>query len=141
VISLGLERFETAELILSSTGRYKVMALLATFASSGAYILLILRWHGNTNWLESMYIAPGGFGSGVVQSALFISIQAAIDPAHSAVAASSLFLASTTGMMTGMAAVAALLQEMLQRGLGRRLLSLGYSEHTRLKVSPAVLSV
>lgn len=42
-----------------STGRYKWLVYLATLMSASAYTLLLLRWHGRTNWLESLYIFPG----------------------------------------------------------------------------------
>lgn len=32
---------------------------LASLLSASCYTLLILRWHGNTNWLETLYIVPG----------------------------------------------------------------------------------
>jgi predicted MFS family arabinose efflux permease len=114
--------------IIKRTGRYKALVILATTCSSSAYLLLILRWQGHTNWAESLYIIPGGFGTGIVQSALFISIQAATDPAHTAVAASSLYLASSIGMVAGMAGVSAVLQEGLKYGLAKRLGYLGFGE-------------
>lgn len=109
------------------TGRYKLLVLLATIAASIGYLLLILRWHGNTNWLESLYIVPGGFGTGVAQSAIFISIQAAVDPSLAAVATAALFLSTSVGMVAGMAGVSAAMQAMLRRGLDNRLDSLGFS--------------
>lgn len=48
-----------ADLYFLSTGRYKWLVYLATLMSASAYALLILRWHGNTNWWESLYIFPG----------------------------------------------------------------------------------
>ncbi|KAF2791573.1 MFS general substrate transporter [Melanomma pulvis-pyrius CBS 109.77] len=114
--------------IIKRTGRYKALIILATVCSSSAYLLLIIRWHGHTNWAESLYILPGGFGMGIVQSALFISLQAAIDPAHAAVAASSLYLASSIGTVAGLAGVSAVLQQGLRFGLGRRLKELGIGE-------------
>jgi predicted MFS family arabinose efflux permease len=114
--------------IIKRTGRYKALIILATTCSSSAYLLLILRWQGHTNWAESLYIIPGGFGTGIVQSALFISIQAAIDPAHAAVAASSLYLASSIGTVAGMAGVSAVLREGLRYGLAKRLGYLGFDE-------------
>ena len=43
----------------SRTGRYKLLVTLAVTCSSLSYLLLMLRWHGNTNWWESLYIIPG----------------------------------------------------------------------------------
>ncbi|KAF2845035.1 MFS general substrate transporter [Plenodomus tracheiphilus IPT5] len=120
--------------IIKRTGRYKALILTATIVSSSAYLLLILRWHGDTNWLESLYIFPGGFGMGVVQSALFISVQAGIDPTQTAVAASALYLASAIGALSGMAGVSAVLQSTLRLGLDRRLSNLGFTGHMKRKI-------
>lgn len=78
------------------TGRYKRLSILSVAISSVGYFALLLRWHGHTNWLESLYIIPGGFGSGMAQSALFISLQAVIaDPAHMSPAVSFMYLSGT----------------------------------------------
>ncbi|KAF2127802.1 MFS general substrate transporter [Dothidotthia symphoricarpi CBS 119687] len=108
-------------IIIKRTGRYKSLIIVATLGASIGYLLLILRWHGNTNWLESLYIIPGGFGTGIAQSALFISVQAAIDPTHTAIAASTLYLSSSVGSLAGMAGASAVLQGALRKCLNRRL--------------------
>jgi hypothetical protein len=46
------------------TGCYKYLTIFATLSSALTYLLLILRWHGHTGILESLYIIPGGFGCG-----------------------------------------------------------------------------
>lgn len=120
--------------IINSTGRYKLLTIVATLIASCAYLLLILRWHGNTNWLESLYIFPGGFGMGVVQSALFISVQAAIDPSFAAIAASTLYLTSSVGFLSGMAGVSAVLQGTLRFGLAQRLDGLGINADKKLRI-------
>ena len=113
-------------IIINRTRRYKGLIVVATFTSTSAYALLIIRWRGNTNWLESMYIVPGGFGMGIVQSALFVSVQAAIDPSHAAIAASTLYLTSSTGFLAGMSGVSAVLQTTLRKRLDRGLEELGF---------------
>jgi MFS family permease len=45
--------------LIKRSGRYKVLCTFATICSSTCYLLLMLRWHGHTNWLESLYIVPG----------------------------------------------------------------------------------
>jgi hypothetical protein len=40
------------------SGRYKRLIILAVTLSSFSYALLMLRWHGNTNVWESLYIFP-----------------------------------------------------------------------------------
>ncbi|KAF2021707.1 MFS general substrate transporter, partial [Aaosphaeria arxii CBS 175.79] len=121
-------------IIIKRSGRYKSLVLFATLAAASAYLLLILRWHGNTNWLESLYIFPGGFGTGIAQSALFISLQAAIDPSHMAVAAASLYLAFSVGAIGGMAGVSAVLQSKLRSGLDKRLDDLGFDALKRERI-------
>ncbi|KAF2008123.1 MFS general substrate transporter [Amniculicola lignicola CBS 123094] len=125
---------------IRKTGRYKSLILFATLVASGAYTLLILRWHGHTNWLESFYIFPGGFGTGVAQSAIFISIQAAIDPQHMAVATASLYLAGSVGMISGMAGVSAVLQGALRAALDRRIGEFGFGEGKTLKIIERAVS-
>lgn len=120
--------------VIKRTGRYKALILVATLASSIGYLLLILRWHGNTNWLESLYIFPGGFGMGIVQSALFISVQAAIDPAFMAIAASMFYLTSSVGFLGGMASVSAIIQVALKNGLNHRLTKLGFTEQKKWEI-------
>ena len=120
--------------VIKKTGRYKALTLGATGVASLAYLLLILRWHGNTKWLESLYIFPGGFGSGIANSTLFISIQAALDPKFTAIAASTLYLASSIGMLGGMAGVSAVLQQSLRVNLDARLTDMGFGDDKKMKV-------
>lgn len=77
---------------------------------------------------------------GIAQSALFIFLQAAIDPAHMAIAASALYLASSVGMVAGMAGASAVLQEMLRRGLDHRLDDLGYPAQKKWKIIQRAVS-
>jgi hypothetical protein len=119
---------------LSSTGRYKNFSLFALCAASIGYLLLIVRWHGNTNWLEALYIFPGGFAAGVVQSTLFVNVQASVEPAHSAVATSSLYLSASIGMLMCMAGTSAVLQSTLRGALERRLTVEGFSDTIKRKV-------
>lgn len=41
------------------TGYFKAPLVFAGIISFISYGLLILRWKGNTNWAESLYIIPG----------------------------------------------------------------------------------
>ncbi|KAK9424893.1 putative Major facilitator superfamily (MFS) profile domain-containing protein [Seiridium unicorne] len=89
---------------------------------------MIVRWNGNTNWAESMYIIPGGFGCGIIQSAVFVAIQAAIDPVDKAASISGFFLATQVGTVVGTAAVSALMIGGLKETLKARLLSQGLEQ-------------
>ena len=54
-----LDRVGSPLVFVPRTGRYKGLIIFGTLASASSYLLLMLRWHGHTNWLESMYIIPG----------------------------------------------------------------------------------
>ncbi|KAL2061394.1 hypothetical protein VTL71DRAFT_7667 [Oculimacula yallundae] len=95
-------------LYISRTGRYKSLSLLAALSSASSYLLLILRWKGNdTNWLESLDIVPGGFGTGVAFSATFIALTASVERGDMAVAMSGLYLCSGLGFVLGVAGASA----------------------------------
>ncbi|KAK3391496.1 major facilitator superfamily domain-containing protein [Sordaria brevicollis] len=128
--------------VIKRSGRYKSLVIWAVTCSSIGYLLLMLRWHGNTNWFESLYIFPGGFGMGVASSALFISLQMVIDPAHMAPAVSFMYLMQTVWMTIGLPAANAIMQTVLRRKLGVRLLELGYDSAEVAKIiSDAVSDV
>ncbi|KXH37349.1 major facilitator superfamily transporter [Colletotrichum nymphaeae SA-01] len=100
--------------LIRKTGRYKFLLIIATIASMFSYSLLLLRWHGDTNAWESLYIVPGGFGAGLVQSAGFISIQAAANPKHKAAVTSGMFLTFQIGMILGLSCVSAVMMETMR---------------------------
>jgi Na+/glutamate symporter len=78
---------------------------------------MILRWHGHTNLLESLYIIPGGFGNGIALSASFIALTAGVDASQMAIASSGLYLSSNLGMVTGLSVAASILQSTLRKQL------------------------
>lgn len=125
---------------IKRSGRYKVLCTFATISSSTCYLLLMLRWHGNTNWLESLYIMPGGFGTGIAQSALFISLQAVVNPEHMAPAVSMMYLSTRVCMMTGLVSSSATMRQFLRIGLKTRLDHLGLDPVRRDKVIAKAVS-
>ncbi|KAF2661455.1 MFS general substrate transporter [Lophiostoma macrostomum CBS 122681] len=127
-------------IIIKRSGRYKSLTLVATLVAALSYTLLILRWHGHTNWFESLYIVGGGFGTGIAQSALFIALQAGVDRSDMAVAASALYLSAGVGFVSGMAGVAAVLAKGVRVGLGRRLGRLGFDGVESTKIIHKALS-
>lgn len=124
-------------LFASRYGRYKYLILLATTCSSVAYLLLFLRWHGNTNIWESLYIVPGGFGMGVVQSAAFVSIQASVSPSTKAAATSVLYLSVSVGTIFGLASVGAIVTETMKWRLASSLDELGFGDSLKREVRNA----
>ncbi|KFX92843.1 hypothetical protein V490_05152 [Pseudogymnoascus sp. VKM F-3557] len=103
------------------TGRYKILLSAASISASLSYLLLCLRWHGHTNWLESLYVVPGGFGNGMLNSAAFVALTATIDRSQVAMAASTFFLSANGGMAVGMASASAVIQSSLRSGLEAKL--------------------
>lgn len=120
---------------MSRTGRYKSLLIIATLASSLSYVLLLLRWHGDTNVWESLYIVPGGFGAGLVQSAGFISVQAAVNPKHKAAVTSGMFLTFQIGMILGLSCVSAVMMETMRWRLDALLQGMDLGAAARKTVS------
>jgi MFS family permease len=126
--------------VIKRTGRYKFLAIIATISASVGYFLLVVRWHGNTKWFESLYIFPCGLAMGIMQSALFISIQAGIASEFAAIAASVLYLTQPTGNVAGLAVASAVLQGTLKQGLGRRLQALGITDGKQSRIIEGAVS-
>ncbi|KAH7008864.1 major facilitator superfamily domain-containing protein [Ilyonectria destructans] len=101
--------------VIQRTGRYKGLIISSALLSISSYSLMILRWKGHTGWAESLYIIPGGMGTGIAMSAVFIALQAAIDPVDKAVAASGLYLTGTIGCIVGVTGSSATTQVILRR--------------------------
>lgn len=78
---------------------------------------MILRWHGHTSFLESLYIIPGGFGNGIALSTTFIALTAGVEQGQMAIAGSGLYLSSNIGMVSGLSIAAATLQSTLRKEL------------------------
>ncbi|KAI1761365.1 MFS general substrate transporter [Hypoxylon sp. FL1150] len=110
---------------IGRTGYFKAPLVFAGIISFISYGLLILRWKGHTNWAESLYIIPGGFGTGVSLNAVVVALQAAIDPKDKAAAISGLYLSIPVGSVLGMAACNAVMQAVTPVDLASRLRDLG----------------
>jgi len=95
--------------------------MLASLIAATSYTLLILRWHGKTNVWESLYIAPGGFGSAIATSSVFVALTVGVDNSHMAVATSGLYLSGNIGAVSGMSVVSAVLQSTLRVSLAKNI--------------------
>ncbi|KAH8646182.1 major facilitator superfamily transporter [Xylariales sp. PMI_506] len=117
-----------AGIVIQRTGKYKALTAFAAAASCFSFLLLILTWKGHTNWVQSLYIFPSGFGAGMSQSAAFVALQASIDRSDRAAAISGLFLAGPVGMLLGIAGATAILMGVLRAALAAKLTKLGLSD-------------
>ncbi|KAI0123937.1 major facilitator superfamily transporter [Xylariales sp. AK1849] len=120
--------------LIRRTGGYKAVAVAASLSGSISYLLLIIRWRGNTNWWESLYISLGGLGAGMGSTAIFVSINAIIEPAHKAVATSGLYLSMPIGMIMGIVVTSALMIELMRKHLNEGLIKLGMDLAERQEV-------
>lgn len=71
------------------------------------------------------YRRDSGFGTGMSLNAVFVALQAAINPVDRAVAASGLYLSIPIGSILGMAGCNAVMQGIMPADLALRLRSLG----------------
>jgi hypothetical protein len=99
-----------------------------------SYILLLLRWHGRTNVWESLYIFPGGLGTGAVQTGVFVAVQAATDPAHKAAALGGVWLTVMVGAVIGMTAVSTVTMHVMAWSLATTLQGRGVTRDVIQKV-------
>ncbi|KAI0440589.1 major facilitator superfamily transporter [Xylaria telfairii] len=116
------------------TGNYKAVILGSSLFASIGYLLLVIRWFGHTNWWESMYIVLGGFGAGMSGSAVFVSLNAVVEPAHKAVVTSGIQLAIPIGMLLGVTAGSAVMLDVVQRVLDKRLFEIGLDLESRTEI-------
>jgi hypothetical protein len=82
-----------------------------------AYALLLLFWHGETNLWESLYITPGGFGSGIVLATTFVALAAGTDDSKMAIASTGLYLSANIGSLVGASLASTVLQTSLRKAL------------------------
>lgn len=110
-----------AGLVIRKTGRYKKLLVSTSFVGATGFLLLLLRWNGNTSLLESLYIMPGGFATGVVQSASFVAMAAFLGPNDISMATGMFFLVSSLGTAVGVGGSDRITQLFFQRHLESRL--------------------
>ena len=109
----------------SRTGRYWPLTLGGLLFACLGYILIIVRWRGNTNWAESLYILPGGFGMGTAMSTTFVAITAGVDQADFAVAGTGLYQSFGLGAASAPIVMMTVLQSTLRPMLSQALRSVG----------------
>lgn len=78
---------------------------------------MILRWRGNTSIWESLYIGPGGFGTGVATATTFVALAAGVDESQMAISSTGLYLSAYLGGLVGLSLTSNILQASLRNGL------------------------
>lgn len=106
-----------AGFIIQKTQQYKRLLISTGLMGVATYILLLLRWNGNTKSLETFYIVPAGFATGMAQSAAFVSMTSLLEPPKIAMATGVYFPTSSLGTITGVASTNAVLSGLFRRNL------------------------
>ena len=114
------------------TASYKALTITGTIISSAAYALLIFLWRGKTNIWESLYIGPGGLGTGIVLATTFIGLAAGVDESEMAIASTGLYLSVNIGSLVGASLASTVLQTSLRKGLDKGLKGFANRESVRL---------
>ena len=121
---------------IRKTGQYKAPAVLAPVLSAFCMCLCLFLWNGNTSVAESVYIFPGGFAMGMVTSAAFVGITAAVQPADVAIAGNGMWLMLNIGAIAGASSGAAAYQGTLRSGLQKALKNVRHSKEVRMVSFP-----
>lgn len=86
---------------IKRTGSYRTLLVLAGLIAAITYVLLYLRWDGHTGFWESLYIIPGGIGTGIASASGFISMTSALAPEEVAMATAGYMLLLSFAMTAG----------------------------------------
>jgi hypothetical protein len=81
----------------------------------------LVFWRGHTSVWQSLFVFPGGFATGVAQSAVFVALAASVDTRDMAVASSGFYLAGSIGSVAGIASASAIFTARLRAELPRAL--------------------
>ncbi|KAF3254848.1 hypothetical protein TWF192_002931 [Orbilia oligospora] len=114
VITLGVSNADAAARIVFGNVAH---AMGAMSISTIALLLVTIRWRGNTNIFETAYIAPAGFGIGMINTAAFIALSASVEHKDQAMATSGFYLSDNLGFV----AISSLGNAVLQTALAKRL--------------------
>ncbi|KAJ9361766.1 efflux pump antibiotic resistance protein [Paecilomyces variotii] len=107
--------------IIKRTGRYKLLIVSAGLIASVTYTLLFFRWNGHTNVWESLYIVPGGFGTGIAGAGVFVSMTSMLEAKDVAMATSGFFFFLNLGVTGGVTASNTVLGIQFKKQLERNL--------------------
>jgi MFS family permease len=107
--------------LISRTGRYKLLTIAANILGCFGYLAIVVRWRGNTNWWETLYIFCGGFAAGTNQSTTFIHLAASLEPDAMAIAGTTLYLFQNLFMLIGIQLATTVVRFSLNEKLDARL--------------------
>ena len=100
----------------------------AGLVASITYILQFVLWNVQTNWWESLYIVPGGAGTGIAGASAFVSMTALLDPEDIAMATGGYMLLFSFAMTAGVTTTNTFLGMEFKRQMQRNLHGAGADE-------------
>ncbi|KAJ5583763.1 hypothetical protein N7535_002383 [Penicillium sp. DV-2018c] len=106
-----------AGMFIRRTGQFKSLLVVAGLVASISYILLYLLWNGNTGFRESLYILPGGSGTGIAAASSFIAMSAMLPPEEIAMATAGYMLINGFSITAGVTITNSVLGMEFQRQL------------------------
>jgi hypothetical protein len=110
-----------AGMFIRRTGQFKILLVVAGLVASISYLLLYLRWNGNTGFWESLFILPGGFGTGIAAASSFIAMSAMLPPEEVAMATAGYMLITGFSVTAGVTTSNSVLGMEFQRQLRQNL--------------------
>lgn len=81
----------------------------------------MVRWQGDIQWFDGLYVALPGVGMGILQSTTFIHLAASLTHSEIAISGASWFLAQNIGVLVGASFSTATINYVLGVKLGRAL--------------------
>jgi MFS family permease len=114
--------------LIRRTGRYKVLSVLAAIPSCITYLVLVLRWHGHIATWEVLETVPGGLGTGMVFSTIFIALTSSVAQQDIAISSGGIYLAASFGMLSGIAVASSVQLSSLRSLLVERVSGPGSAE-------------
>ncbi|CAG8416725.1 unnamed protein product [Penicillium salamii] len=110
-----------AGIFIRRTGQFKALLILAGLIASISYALLYLRWNGDTGFWESLFILPGGLGTGVASASAFVAMTAMLPAEEVAMATAGFMLlvgfSMTAGVTTSNSVLGMEFQTQLKKNL------------------------
>jgi len=120
-----------------STARYKLPITISGISAVLCSTLLILTWRGDTPLWQAMFVFLGGFATGIIVSATFVDLAAAVDESDIAIAGSGLYLSLNIGSVSGASAASAIFSSSLLAGLKDVLSGLPDGDEVQYPRSPS----
>ncbi|KAJ5359819.1 Major facilitator superfamily domain general substrate transporter [Penicillium concentricum] len=93
-----------AGIFIQRTGQFKILLVVAGLVAGMSYLLLYFRWDGHSGFWESLFILPGGLGTGIAAASSFIAMSSTLPGEEVAMATAGYMLivgfAMTAGVTT-----------------------------------------